>query len=87
MVVDNVSKWMELLTLPTNNARVLVNFFKKNIFSRFNTQRAIISGGGKQFYNSQFKSLLTKYGVHHYVETSYHPQINGQVNVSIRQLK
>ncbi|XP_070003292.1 uncharacterized protein [Nicotiana sylvestris] len=32
-----VSIWVEATTLPTNDARVVVGFFKKNIFTRFGT--------------------------------------------------
>lgn len=34
-----------------------------------------------------FKALLEKYGVKHKVETPYHVQINGQVEVSNREIK
>ncbi|XP_022891858.1 uncharacterized protein LOC111406709 [Olea europaea var. sylvestris] len=53
VVIDYVSKWVEAIALPTNDAKVPLN----------------------------------KYGVKHKVETPYHPQINGQVEVSNRQLK
>ena len=33
------------------------------------------------------RSLLKKYGVHHRVTTPYHPQANGQVEVSNREVK
>ena len=87
VAVDYVSKWVEAVTLPTNDARVIVNFLQKNIFSRFNTPRAIISDGGKHFCNHQFEALLAKYGVTHHVATQYHPQTSGQVEVSNRELK
>jgi len=62
------------VTLPTNDAKVVVNFLKKNIFSRFGTSLAIIGDGGKFFCNNRFKSLLSKYGVNHHVATPYHPK-------------
>jgi len=58
-----MSKGVEAIALPTNDAKIVVKFLKKNIFSRFETPRAIISGGGKHFSNSQFISLLSKFGV------------------------
>ncbi|KAL5554234.1 hypothetical protein UlMin_041635 [Ulmus minor] len=85
--VDYVSKWVEAVALPTNDARVVINFLKKNIFSRFGTPRAIISDGGKHFCNNQFETLLQKYGVTHRIATPYHPQTSGQVEVSNRELK
>ena len=87
VAVDYVSKWVEVVALPTNDGRVVVNFLRKNIFSRFGTPRAIISDGGKHFCNRQFEALLTKYGVTHHVATPYHPQTSGQVKVSNRELK
>ncbi|KAL5565133.1 hypothetical protein UlMin_028297 [Ulmus minor] len=85
--VDYVSKWVEAVALPTNDARVVINFLKKHIFSRFGTPRAIISDGGKHFCNNQFETLLQKYGVTHRIATPYHPQTSGQVEVSNRELK
>ncbi|XP_022842009.1 uncharacterized protein LOC111365706 [Olea europaea var. sylvestris] len=87
VAVDYVSKWVEVIALPTNNGKVVIEFLKKHIFTRFGTPRAIISVGGKQFCNRQFEQLLTKYGVKHRVATTYHPQTSGHVQVSNRQLK
>lgn len=43
LVIDYISKWVETMALPINDARVMVNFLRKNIFSNFETLRAIIS--------------------------------------------
>nr|GFB60601.1 reverse transcriptase domain-containing protein [Tanacetum cinerariifolium] len=40
VAVDYLSKWVEAKALPTNDARVVVNFLK-SLFSRFETPRAI----------------------------------------------
>ena len=61
--------------------------FKNIIFPRFGIPRAVISDGGKHFINRQFHNLLTHYGVTHKVATPYHPQTNGQVEVSNREIK
>ncbi|XP_070003098.1 uncharacterized protein [Nicotiana sylvestris] len=50
----------EAAALPTNDARVVVAFLKKNIFARFGTPRAIISDGGTHFCNRAFEKLLEK---------------------------
>nr|XP_009793011.1 PREDICTED: uncharacterized protein LOC104239950 [Nicotiana sylvestris] len=84
---DYVSKWVEAVALPTNDAKVVVGFLKKNIFTRFGTPRAIISDGGTHFCNRAFEKLLTKYDVRHKVATPYHPQTSGQVEVSNREIK
>jgi len=87
VAVEYVSKWVEAVALPTNNAKVVVKFLKKNIFTRFGTPKAIISDRGTHFYNKQFAALLSKYGVTHKVATPYHPQTSGQVEISNREIK
>ena len=63
VAVDYVSKLVKIVALPSNDARAVIKFLKKNIFTRFGTPRAIISDGGEHFCNHQFKTLLLKYGV------------------------
>ncbi|XP_042403344.1 uncharacterized protein LOC121992821 isoform X2 [Zingiber officinale] len=53
----------------------------------FGVPRAIISDQGSHFCNRHMKALLHKYGVTHKVSTSYHPQTNGQAEVSNREVK
>nr|GFA27667.1 reverse transcriptase domain-containing protein [Tanacetum cinerariifolium] len=86
VVVDYLSKWVEVKALPTNDARFVVKFLK-SLFSRFRIPRAIISGHGTHFCNDQFTKLMIKYGVTHRLTTAYHPQMSGQVEVSNRGLK
>ncbi|XP_070050913.1 uncharacterized protein [Nicotiana tomentosiformis] len=85
--VDYVSNWVEAIALPNNEARSVIAFLKKNIFTRFGTPRAILSDGGSHFCNKAFFGLLEKYGVKHKVDTPYHPQSSGQVEVSNREIK
>ena len=86
-VVDYVSKWVEAIPTMTNTHREVLRFVTRNIFSRYGFLRAIISDRGSNFNNAHFRALLKKYGVHHRVTTSYHPQANGQVEVSNRDVK
>jgi len=86
VVVDCVSKWVEAVTLPNNEARSVVSFLKKNIFTRFGTSRAIISNGGSHFCNKAFDTSLSKYGVTHKVMTPSHPQDNRQTEDSNREI-
>ncbi|GJT04863.1 reverse transcriptase domain-containing protein [Tanacetum coccineum] len=72
MAVDYLSKWVEAKALPTNDARVIVNFLK-SLFARFGTPRVIISDRGTHFCNDQFAQVMLKYGVTHHLSTAYHP--------------
>lgn len=54
VAVDYVSKWVEAVALPNNEARSVLDFLKKSIFTRFGTPRVIISDGGSHFCNRAF---------------------------------
>ena len=62
-------------------------FLHKNIFTRFDTPRAIVSDEGTHVFNKMFNNLLAKYGVRHRVALAYHPQTNGQAEFSNREVK
>lgn len=87
LAVDYVSKWMEAISVPTNDAKVVLNFVKKNIFTRFGTPRALISNGRTLFCNELLGNLLSMYGVKHKATMAYHPQTSGEVEVSNRDVK
>ena len=54
VAVDYISKWVEAIGSPTNDARVVSKFFKRQIFSRFGVPRVVISDGGSDFIESKF---------------------------------
>ena len=87
IIVDYVSKWVEVMPTKTNDKNVVVKFLKQNIFSRFGTPRAIISDNGSHFCNRVFEALMRKYSINHKLSTLYHPQTNKQVEVTNRQIK
>jgi transposase InsO family protein len=87
VAVDYVSKWVEAIATPTADSAVVRKLFQKIIFPRFGVPRVVISDGGSHFINRQFDNLLHKYGVKHKVATPYHPQTNGQVEISNREIK
>ncbi|KAK5819272.1 hypothetical protein PVK06_024249 [Gossypium arboreum] len=87
LAVDYVSKWIEAKPTRNDNAKTIVEFLKQTIFSRFGTPRALISDRGTHFCNKVMEALFSKYGVHHRIATAYHPQTNGLVEVSNREIK
>ena len=60
VAVDYVSKWVEAIATPTNNAKVVIKFLKKKIFTRFGMPRALLSDNGTHFYNKPLETLLKK---------------------------
>ena len=87
VAVDYVSKWVETVVALKNDAKSVVKFLKKNIFSRFGVPRVLISYDGSHFCNSQLQKVLGHYSVTHKVASPYHPQTNSQAKVSNRELK
>ena len=87
LLVDYVSKWVEAIPTRTNDASVVAKFLRNHIFTWFSTLRALITNGGTHFYNKMVDKVLQKYGVRHFTSLAYHPQANGQEEVSNREIK
>lgn len=75
------------LLLPTNDSKVVVNFLRKHIFTRFGSLKTIIYNGGTHFLIRQFQALFAKYGFTNKIATIYHPQTSSQEKISNRELK
>ncbi|KAL0312975.1 UNVERIFIED_CONTAM: Retrovirus-related Pol polyprotein from transposon.6 [Sesamum radiatum] len=65
----------------------LWKFCSDQIIRRFGMPRAIISDRGTHFCNKVVDALLKKYNVTHRISTAYHPQTNGQAEISNREIK
>ena len=79
LAMDYVSKWVEDIACPRNDANIVVGFIQRNILRKFGSPRTIISDEGNHFANKMFAKLLSRYGVRHVMGLAYHPQSNGQV--------
>ncbi|XP_058185805.1 uncharacterized protein LOC131303029 [Rhododendron vialii] len=87
LAVDYVSRWVEAIATRTNDHKVVLEFLKEHILSRFGVPRAIISDQGSHFCNQPFAALMKKYGITHKVSLAYHPQTNGQAELANREVK
>ncbi|KAL0317376.1 UNVERIFIED_CONTAM: hypothetical protein Sangu_2151900 [Sesamum angustifolium] len=85
--VDYASKWVEAKATRTDDAKTVVEFVKANIFSRFRMPRAIISDRGTHFSNKVVDGLFKKYNITHRISTTYHPETNGQAEISNHEIK
>ena len=86
LAMDYVSKWVEVISYPRNNANIVVGFIQRNILSRFGALRTIISDEGSHFTNKLFVKLMSIYGIRHVIGLAYHPQSNGQAAISNREI-
>ena len=87
LAVDYVSKWVEAKATKTDDSKVVADFLKDTIFARFGVPKALISDRGAHFCNRTITALLKKYHVTQRVSTAYHPQTNGQAEISNREIK
>ena len=87
LAVDYVSKWVEAAACPKNDANTVIGFLQRNILSRFGAPRTINSDGGSHFANKVFDKLMGRYGIKHIMSLAYHPQTNGKVEISNREIK
>ena len=78
---------MEAIACHKNDVIIVVGFIQKNILSRFGAPRTIISDEGSHFSNKVFTKLMGRYGIKHMMGLAYHPQSNGQVEISNREIK
>ena len=54
LAMDYVSKWARAIPSRTNDAKVIVKFFRENIVARFGMACAIISDQSTHFNNRSF---------------------------------
>ena len=87
LAVDYVSKWVEAIPTQTNDVKVVASFLRTHIFTWFGTPRALITNGGTHLRNKLVDNVLRKYGVRHRTALAYHPQTNGQAEVSNKEIK
>jgi hypothetical protein len=73
VMVDYVSKWVEVMPCHKASTEESIAMIKSMIFPRFGTPRILISDGGTHFTGKYFKKCLPKLGIEHRVSTAYHP--------------
>ena len=87
LAIDYVSKWVEAIACPINDASIVVGFIQRNILSIFGAPRTIISDEGSHFANKVFSRLMSIYGIRHVMILAYHPLSNGQAKIYNREIK
>ena len=87
LAVDYISKWVEAISCPRNDASTVMGFIQRNILSRFGAPRTIISDVGSHFANKMFAKLMSRYEITQVMGLDYHPKLNGQAEISNRDIK
>ena len=87
LAMDYLSKWVEAIACPKNDAITVVGFIQRNILSIFGAPKIIISDEGSHFANNFFTKIMSIYGIKHLMGLAYHPQSNAQAEISNREKK
>ena len=79
VAVDYLTKWVELRALPSGTAEDVAEFFVSQIILRHGAPEKIITDKGKCFVSVLMQAVTKKLHTNHKTTSSYHPQVNGQV--------
>jgi transposase InsO family protein len=85
--IDYVTKWVEVKALPKATEDTVANFLYEDIFVRFGVPQKIVTDQGAQFTSRLIESITEQFKIKHQMSTPYHPQANGQVEVTNRVLE
>ncbi|UYV63694.1 K02A2.6-like, partial [Cordylochernes scorpioides] len=86
LAVDSFSSWVEVSEVPSTSAYFCINFMR-NCIARYGFPQVVVSDNGPPFFSSDFGDFLSKNGISHVTSPPYHPQSNGQAEVSVREVK
>ena len=86
-MVDRSSRWLEAFLLESTSTESIADTFIGGWVARFGVPDHITSDRGPQFCSALWAHLSQCLGTLHHLTTTYHPQANGTVERSHRQLK
>ena len=79
MMVDQFTKWVECIPLPTQTAEETAREAVDHFFSRFGFPFQVYSDQGRNFESKLFRELCKALQIHKARTTPYRPSSNGQV--------
>jgi hypothetical protein len=86
-MVDRSSRWLEAIPLKGMDAATCADVFIASWVARFGVPGRLTSDRGTQFTSTLWGNICRQLGIAHSTTTAYHPQANGMVERSHRQLK
>ncbi|XP_055603905.1 protein NYNRIN-like [Uranotaenia lowii] len=86
-IIDKFTRWPEIFPLPIMTAITVARAFINGWIARFGVPTHVTTDCGRQFESELFNTLTKLLGITHLRTTPYHPQANGQIERTHRQLK
>eukprot|EP00253_Pinus_taeda_P027733 PITA_27733 len=84
---EYLTKWAETKEIKEEIEEKVAEFLRENIFYKFGYPRELVTDQGSQFTSNLIEDLLAHHKIKHRTSTPYHPQANGQVEVTNRALE
>ena len=79
MMVDQFTKWVECIPLPSQTAEITAHAAVNEFFTRFGCPFELFSDQGRNFESELFSQICKILNIHKTRTTSYRPSANGQV--------
>lgn len=86
-IIDRSTRWLEAVPLSSTTASAVADALIAGWICRFGVPAELTSDRGVQFTSEVWALLMNRLGIRHNLTTAYHPQANGMVERSHRQLK
>eukprot|EP00253_Pinus_taeda_P027379 PITA_27379 len=84
---DYLNKWAKTKAIKASIEENVDEFLRENVFYKFGYPRELVTYQGNQFTSSMIEELLSHHKIKHRTSTPYHPQANGQAEVTNRALE
>ncbi|XP_064103387.1 uncharacterized protein LOC135213340 [Macrobrachium nipponense] len=82
--VDRLSGWPVVVKFGTNTTAEVTTRHFSHIFRDFGVPVRLMTDGGPQFTNSEFKNFLGRWGVQHVMSTPHYLQSNGHAEAAVK---
>jgi transposase InsO family protein len=86
VAIDYFTKWVEAASYNTIIAAVTESFIRNHIITRYGVPHKLITNNGKNFIAKRVEDYLQQFKIQHHRSSPYHPQMNGAVESTNKNL-
>ena len=82
LCTDCLTKWVDVKAMKHACDEKVAEFLYEEIFTRYGVPKELVTKQGVQFTSNLISTLMKQYNIKHQKSSPYHPQANGQVEVT-----